>query len=193
MIDVISDKKQMYDSVFTGKENASKDWNCNLSIFLTSFNVYFVCGYACIMCIGLKTAIWLFWDKIWLFWWTQFGNPAHGLPGSARVFDYDWRTRAFVALFCHHPRSHFAKLLTRALFIGPRHCSYIFVPCLAFRVHVARDLNKTILFLVGVLSTGSAEMFPGGNVDILLIIFRLLTTQCKWTFTKRFTFSTPQS
>jgi len=68
MIDVISDKKQMYDSVFTGKENASKDWNCNLSIFLTSFNVYFVCGYACIMCIGLKTAIWLFWDKIWLFW-----------------------------------------------------------------------------------------------------------------------------
>ena len=28
----------------------------------------------------------------------------------------------------------------------------------------------------------------GGNVEILLILFRLLTTQCKRTFTKRFTF-----
>ena len=32
----------------------------------------------------------------------------------------------------------------------------------------------------------------GGNVDILLIIFKLLTIQCKWTFTKRFTLSTSQ-
>jgi len=32
----------------------------------------------------------------------------------------------------------------------------------------------------------------GGNVDTLFIIFRLLTFQCKWTFTKRFTVSTPQ-
>jgi len=32
----------------------------------------------------------------------------------------------------------------------------------------------------------------GGNVDILLILFRLLTMQCKWTFKKRFSFSTPQ-
>jgi len=31
-----------------------------------------------------------------------------------------------------------------------------------------------------------------GNVDILLIIFMLLTTLFKWTFTKRFTLSTPQ-
>jgi len=39
----------------------------------------------------------------------------------------------------------------------------------------------------------SAEIFPGGgNLDILLIIFKLLTMQCKWTFTKRFTLSTPQ-
>ena len=30
-----------------------------------------------------------------------------------------------------------------------------------------------------------------GNVDILLILFRLLTIQCKCTFTKRFTLSTP--
>jgi len=32
----------------------------------------------------------------------------------------------------------------------------------------------------------------GGNVIILLIFFRLLMLQCKWTFTKRFTASTPQ-
>ena len=37
----------------------------------------------------------------------------------------------------------------------------------------------------------SAEIFPGDNVEILLILFRLLTMTCKWTFTKRFTFSTP--
>jgi len=43
MIDVI-DKKQMYDSVIAGKENASEDWNRNITISLTSFNVYFVLG-----------------------------------------------------------------------------------------------------------------------------------------------------
>ena len=33
----------------------------------------------------------------------------------------------------------------------------------------------------------SAEIFPGeGSVDIFPIPFRLLTMQCKWTFTKRF-------
>jgi len=32
----------------------------------------------------------------------------------------------------------------------------------------------------------------GGNVDILVIVFRLLTLQCKWTFKKRFPVSTPQ-
>jgi len=59
MINVI-DKKQMYDSVIMGKENASKEWNCAISMFLTSFNAYFVFGFACIMCICRKTAIWLF-------------------------------------------------------------------------------------------------------------------------------------
>jgi len=37
----------------------------------------------------------------------------------------------------------------------------------------------------------SAEIFPGSIVENLLIFFRLLTMQCKWTFTKRFTISTP--
>jgi len=33
-------KKQMCDSVFMGKENASKNWNCIVSMFLTSFDTY---------------------------------------------------------------------------------------------------------------------------------------------------------
>jgi len=53
MIDVI-DKKQIYDSVIATKESASKEWNCIISMFLTSFKVYFVFGYACFMCICLK-------------------------------------------------------------------------------------------------------------------------------------------
>jgi len=54
---------------------------------------------------------------------------------------------------CHHHRSHLTKLLTRALFFGPCHCSYVFVPCLDYRVHFAGDLNKTISFVVGALSS----------------------------------------
>jgi len=34
-------KKDIYDSVFTGKENASKNWSCIISMFLMSFNIYF--------------------------------------------------------------------------------------------------------------------------------------------------------
>ena len=53
-------KNKRTTDVITGKENASKDWTCVISMVLTSFNVYFVCGCACFMCICLKTAIWLF-------------------------------------------------------------------------------------------------------------------------------------
>jgi len=60
------DKKQMHDSVITGKEYASKDWTCVISMFLTSFNVYFVCSCACFMCICIKPAIRIFLDKVWL-------------------------------------------------------------------------------------------------------------------------------
>jgi len=38
----------------------------------------------------------------------------------------------------------------------------------------------------------SEEIFPGDNVEILLMLFRLLAMHCKCTFTKHFTFSTPQ-
>ena len=58
MFDVF-DKKQMYDSAITWKENASKDWNYIISMFLTSSNIYFVFGYACFISTCFKTAIWL--------------------------------------------------------------------------------------------------------------------------------------
>jgi len=45
------------------KEILLKEWNCVVSIFLTSFNVDFMFGYACFMCICLKTATWLFWGQ----------------------------------------------------------------------------------------------------------------------------------
>ena len=65
--------KQQYNSVFTGKENASKNWNCILSMFLTSFNIYF-CLVMHVLCVAhvselLTGLFWLFWDKIRLFWW----------------------------------------------------------------------------------------------------------------------------
>jgi len=67
----------------------------------------------------------------------------------------------FIFATTHVP--HFTKLLTRALFFGPFQCSYKFIPCLAFRVHVAVDLNKTISFVVGVLSTSFAHALLGHN------------------------------
>jgi len=57
----------MHDSVITGKEYASKDWTCVISMFLTSFNACFVCGCTCFMCICLEIALWLIWDKVLLF------------------------------------------------------------------------------------------------------------------------------
>jgi len=74
MLDAFN-KQQMYNNVITGKQNASEDWNCITSMFLTSFNIYFACGYACLTCICLNTAIWPLWEKTWLFWWRQVGMP----------------------------------------------------------------------------------------------------------------------
>ena len=59
MIDVI-DKKQMHDSAIMGKEYPSKNWTCVISMFLTSFIVYFVCGCGCFICICLRTATWVY-------------------------------------------------------------------------------------------------------------------------------------
>jgi len=49
MIDFIVNK-QIYDSVITGKVNASNELTCIVSMFLTSFNVCLVFGYAYFMC-----------------------------------------------------------------------------------------------------------------------------------------------
>ena len=100
---------------------------------------------------------------VFLFSTAQWQLRHTGSSGWAWVFDYDSyrRTQACFVYLCHHPRSHSTKLLTRALFIGPCHCSYIFVLCLAFRVHVASDLNKTISFVVGVLTTSFARALLG--------------------------------
>jgi len=55
-------------------------------------------------------------------------TPAHGLlelsPIHGLRFIGERELACFVYL-CHHPRSHFTTLLTRALFHGPFHCSYI--------------------------------------------------------------------
>ena len=42
-----------------GKENASEGWNITF-MFLTSFNIYFVFGYACFIFVCFMTAIWSF-------------------------------------------------------------------------------------------------------------------------------------
>jgi len=60
-------KKQMHDSVITEKEYDSKDWTCAISMFLTSFNVYFVCGYACFMCAS-KLLSGFFETRYGFFW-----------------------------------------------------------------------------------------------------------------------------
>ena len=66
MLDVFN-KKQMHVSVITGKENASKVWNCIPEMFLMSFNIYFVFGYACLYVY----ALWLlfFGTKPGFSWW----------------------------------------------------------------------------------------------------------------------------
>jgi len=71
------------------------------------------------------------------------------------------RELACFVYLCHHPRSQFISLFTQAIFIWPYHCSYIFVTCLAFRVHAAGDLNKPISFVVAVLSTSFARALLG--------------------------------
>ena len=78
------------------------------------------------------------------------------------IYIGEGKQACFVYL-CHHHRSHFTKLLTRAIFFGPCHCSYVFVPCLAFRVRFAGDLNKTISFVVDALSTSFARALLGPN------------------------------
>jgi len=85
--------------------------------------------------------------------WQLQHTVSSGLAESSiAIYTGEPKLACFVYLY-HHSRSHFTNLLTRTLFFGPCHCSYYFGQCLAFRVHVSSDLNKTISFIVGVLST----------------------------------------
>ena len=73
MIDV-SDKKQMHDRLIRGKENASKDWSCIISMCLMSFNVYFVFGLyvSCVYALKLLFGFfWLFWGQGLAFCWCR--------------------------------------------------------------------------------------------------------------------------
>ena len=82
----------------------------------------------------------------------NFNNSlaSSGVSESSITICIAERELACFIYLCHHPL-HWKRLQTRVLFIGPCHCSYIFVPCLPFRVPAAGNLNKTILFVVDVL------------------------------------------
>jgi len=58
------------------------------------------------------------------------------------------------------------------------------------------NINCIIIYVRGLQATARRhgrphKFFQGGNVENLLMLFRLLTMQYKWTFTKRITLSTP--
>jgi len=70
----VFNKKQMYDSVFTGKEIAYKNLNCILSMFLTSFNIYCIFVWLCMSyCMCSLHVLGLLYGLFWLF-------LRHGLP-----------------------------------------------------------------------------------------------------------------
>jgi len=54
---------------------------------------------------------------------------------SIKIYTAERELVCYVYL-CHHPL-HLSKLLNQSPFIGPCHCSYIFIPCLAFCIVAA--------------------------------------------------------
>jgi len=84
-------------------------------------------------------------------------TPAYGLRPCFRLRITSANASLLALYVCSTTHPHFTKLLTRALFFEPCHCSYIFAPCLTFRVHVTGDLNKPISFVVNVLTTSFAH------------------------------------
>jgi len=124
--------------------------SCDLNVFKTGINVVsFLALFKAVFLVFLTTQ--------WLLRHTCSSGFARI---SIAIYIGERKLACFVCLF-HHPRSHLTKLLTRALLFGPCHCSYIFVPCLYLRVHVTGDLNKTISFVVGVLTTSFARALLG--------------------------------
>jgi len=46
----VLNKKQMYNTVFTGQDIDSEDLDCIISMFVIKFYYLFLFGYACFMC-----------------------------------------------------------------------------------------------------------------------------------------------
>ena len=90
--------------------------------------------------------------KLLLFFLTARWLLQH--TSLAQVFDYDsYRRTQACFVYCATTHGPTLLVVNSGSFAGPCRCSYIFVLCLAFHAYVAGDLNKTISFLVGVLST----------------------------------------
>jgi len=94
-----------------------------------------------------------------------------------------WFSPIFEAFSMHENKQRFAvqeSLSLQFYFRFPRYCitgvHYIF----SNQSYSNKDMGVRRNF------------YRGSKIDILLILFRLLTMQCKWTFTKRFTLRTPQ-
>jgi len=84
-----------------------------------------------------------------------------GSSGLFRVFDYSLHCRTWACLLCIFvlPPTSLIKVVTS----GSLHWAYTYVPCLAFRVHVAGDLNYKIPFVVGVLRGRKRRVGKGAN------------------------------
>jgi len=89
-------------------------------------------------------------------------TPAHGLLGLSPSLRLRFILQnvsllaSYVCAATHGPTS-----LLRLLGLSSLGFSYIFVACLVVRVHVTGDLNRTISFVVGVLTTSLACVLFG--------------------------------
>ena len=74
--------------------------------------------------------------------------------------------------------------------MGPCHCLYIFVPCLAFRVHVAGNPNQKISFVVGILST-SLALYSGPSLmsPSCPLQFSINLYQIEWFWSNEFAYN----
>jgi len=81
--------------------------------------------------------------------------PAHGLLGLSPIHGLRFilENANLLALYIC-ATTHFTTLLTRALFYGSFHCSYIFVPCLAFRQRRIFIFGAIGYFKLGALLKG---------------------------------------
>jgi len=101
----------------------------------------FKAGYQCCVifpCLFLSCVLVVFNSPV--------ATPAHGLLGFSPIprLRFISEYASLHCIFVPPPCFHFTTLLTRALFYGSFHCSYVFVPRLAF--------HKRQIFIFGALS-----------------------------------------